>query len=950
MAEQLCSGRCSETGGMCGCCETAASPTPVLIDNRPGLSAVAYRIGTFAAFREAMLRAIAREPAFARLTTRESDDPAITVLELWAAVADVLTFYQERIANESFLRTAVHRDSVLRLVRMLDYQLRPGLAATARLVFTAEQDHTVSIPVGLKVMSTPGQDERPQIFETVETVNADWRLNRLPVLPPPQVVNPLAKDRPAAFLTNDAAGWLAAKTLMPKDKVVLFSGTGGSGGGASFTSVADVMSWGLPPRVTAAPQVWGPPADFAIDFDFWASHTRPFLSLLSGAAEDPNAPEEKEVQEVRVEGDRFLLVWTTPVVKDVWTASTEARAFREKMKVFGYDAPDRFASVTVSGDPATPSWGHVDVEFGLSANPLPLDRSYKELAAGEQLLIYEKGKDPQPVTVTAVSEGEEVLGTLATGSLADHRHRGTVTRVTIDPFVAIDDRRDVTVYWLKGLRIPLWAADFPALIDTGSLYVPAVRLDEAGDVLEIGRTIVGKELKSGFAIRLTDLDEGRQVLLEDHTAQPVAGTLTSRGIETIENQDFLVLEVASLSPIQLEARTAVLLGNVAEATHGETVPGEPLGDGDAASAFQRFALRKKPLTYVPSTQSARGVAELQVMINGEKWEETDSLYAQAPTARVYTARQADDGTTVLQFGDGVTGSRLPTGRGNVIATYRQGVGLEGRVRARQLDILLTRPPGLKSAINPSPAEGGADPETLDGAREAAPTTVKTFGRAVSLLDFESLALESGLVAKARATWVWVGLEKAIHLTVGGQEGGLFSPEALADFHSGLTTQRDPNHPLLLANVCRVAVVLNARIVVDDSHVTETVRKAARAALLDAFTFDNVPFARPVHLSDVYRVLQEVTGVTYVDIDLLHFKGWEGWTPQQLTLRGATSAPVQEHLRFFAARPLPAASATQDPVVAACFGSAPPSVLPAEQAFIQTEAEDVQITAEGGLAG
>ena len=139
MSEQLCSGRCSETGGMCGCCETAASPTPLRIENRPGLSAVAYRVGTFAAFREAMLRAIGREPALSRLTTRLSDDPAITVLELWAAVADVLTFYQERIANESFLRTAVHRDSVLRLVRMLDYHLRPGLAATARLVFTVEK-------------------------------------------------------------------------------------------------------------------------------------------------------------------------------------------------------------------------------------------------------------------------------------------------------------------------------------------------------------------------------------------------------------------------------------------------------------------------------------------------------------------------------------------------------------------------------------------------------------------------------------------------------------------------------------------------------------------------------------------------------------------------------------------------------------------------------------------
>ncbi len=923
--------------GMCGCCETAASPTPVRIENRPGLSAVAYRVGTFASFREAMLRAISREPALARLTTRQSDDPAITLLELWAAVADVLTFYQERIANESFLRTAVHRDSVLRLVRMLDYHLRPGLAATARLAFTTEEGHSVRIPVGLKVMSTPGQDERPQIFETVETVNADWRLNRLAVLPRPVAVNPLAQGRRSAFLTNDAAGWQAAKTLMPKDKVVLFGGTGsgGSGGGSSLDwSFADVLSWGLPPRAFAAPQAWGPPTT---DFGSWAIQAQPVFTVAAATSEDPNAPEEKEVEEVRVDGDRFLLVWNTPIVKDAWTKDTEVRVFRQKMKVFGYDAPPRHPSVVtvtdLSTDPTTqvPSWTSVDVDFRLTENPLPLDRSYKDLTAGDQLLIHETGKEPQVVTVTSVSEGEEVLGFLPSGSLGDHRHRGTVTRATISPFVPID-RRSATVYWLSGPEIPLWTADVPAVISASPLYVPAAKLDDAGTTLEIGRTIVGRELKSGFAIRLTELEEGRQVLLEDHTRQPVAAVLNSATFESIEGQGFLVLDVSSLSPIQIETRTAVLLGNVAGATHGETVRHEPLGDGNAATPFQRFALRKKPLTYVPGGGSARGEAALRVLINGEKWGEVESLFGQPPTARVYTARQADDGTTLLQFGDGATGSRLPTGRGNVIATYRQGAGLEGRVKARQIDILLERPPGLKAVVNPAPAEGGADPENLDRAREAAPTTVKTFGRAISLLDFESLALESGLVAQARATWVWVGLEKAIHLTVAGQEGGIFSPESLQTLHSGLTAQRDPNHPLILANASRVPVVVHARIVVDGRYVRDTVLETARRALLGAFAFRNVTFARPVHLSDVYRVLQDVTGVSYVDIDLFHFKGHESWTAGELTLRGATAAPVQEHLRFFAARPV---------------GS---QVLPAEQAFLQNEAQDVQLTPEGGLEG
>ena len=80
-----------------------------------------------------MLGEIASEPPLGYLTTRESDDYAITLIELFSAMGDVLTFYNERIANDLYLRTARERDSVLRLVRLIGSQLRPGLAATAML-------------------------------------------------------------------------------------------------------------------------------------------------------------------------------------------------------------------------------------------------------------------------------------------------------------------------------------------------------------------------------------------------------------------------------------------------------------------------------------------------------------------------------------------------------------------------------------------------------------------------------------------------------------------------------------------------------------------------------------------------------------------------------------------------------------------------------------------------
>ena len=55
------------------------------------------------------------------------------LVDLFAAISDVLSFYSERYANEMFLRTARDRDSLLRLVRLIGYRLSPGVAATTAL-------------------------------------------------------------------------------------------------------------------------------------------------------------------------------------------------------------------------------------------------------------------------------------------------------------------------------------------------------------------------------------------------------------------------------------------------------------------------------------------------------------------------------------------------------------------------------------------------------------------------------------------------------------------------------------------------------------------------------------------------------------------------------------------------------------------------------------------------
>ena len=91
-------------------------------------------------------------------------------LEMWAYIADVLAFYDERIANESYLRTAARRSSLRRIVELLGYTPRSGIAASATVAALAEGAVAVSLPPGTGFRSSPFAAETPQVFETTASL------------------------------------------------------------------------------------------------------------------------------------------------------------------------------------------------------------------------------------------------------------------------------------------------------------------------------------------------------------------------------------------------------------------------------------------------------------------------------------------------------------------------------------------------------------------------------------------------------------------------------------------------------------------------------------------------------------------------------------------------------------------------------------------------------------
>lgn len=1069
----------------CGCCELPAS-TPIVALNRPGLTAIVFRVGTYSSFRLSMLQRIARMQALSALQTRSDDDYAITLLDMWATVADVLTFYQERIANEGYLRTARLRDSILRMARLLDYQLRPGVAATTLLAFTMDKKASLQIPVGLRVQSVPADDENPQIYETLESILADARLNSRRILPAPEGFNPLAKGSTSGILAPGHEGLAAAPAISPGSRFLLFK--------------SDEL-------------------------------------------------EELVVRELRADGERISLHWSGPINGSSWEFDSQAYPFNRTFRVFGYNAPATYmeAAETApnSGDFI---WTRRTSSYAYpSSNILELDSKHEGIAVGSRLLISQEGSSNQLATILAVSQGQAIF---PDASAMNSPIQDTVTRVTLSfPLsMAITDRRTTVIYEITSPRIQFWGYRYPEKLSGPTIYIPARRIDP--ETVEVGRSIENNAFTPGVQLPLKTIEAGRQVILRDSAGEPTPaevtsvaaiglnvditttpdnlttalelrlnreeaqqltglrsaalpdsialtsperelsvtiGTLLPRTIKlsatpanisaaatqlqasltaslpltpefaqcrvthaentlivltgvpglsitfgptsgdpttagelglvspsafridvllsgnligspVITNplrelsvtfgpigprtvtlssapsnlnsaralqaalskadpspaftgvvvmlvssrllivpgtggssiQDYLAITLQSDLPFQFSASSVVLLGNVALASHGEKVTDEVLGDGDTSVTFQKFELQKNPLTYIPSAGPGGTESSLQVFVNDVLWTEGPTLFGKGPADQVYTTRLADDGTVTVGFGDGRSGARLPSGRGNVVADYREGSGLNGRVAEGSLRTPLDLPVGLKSLTNPSEATGGADPESIDQARENAPTTVRTFGRAVSLRDFEDLVRSSGEVAKALATWVWNREARAVHLTIAAQEGQLFTPSDLARIQASLNTQRDPNHALFLDNYVQVPLVITATVRVEPSHVASKVADAAKAALLSAFSFESLRFGQPLALSEVYAVLQQVEGIDSVDIDLFQFKNQSA---AFLAARGATSDPVQRSLRIFSARP----------------NSIPwPPALPAELAAVETPAEDIQIITSGGL--
>lgn len=869
----------------CGCCEGVKAPTPVLIKNLPGLSVLAYRVGTHAGFKVTMQSALSGQPRLRQLTTRDDDDPAIALCDAWATVLDVLSFYQERIANEGYLRTATERRSILEMARSIGYELRPGVAAGTYQAFTLEtakgSPTTAKIGVGTKAQSVPAQDESPQVFETAEEIEARAEWNQLkPLLKRKEIPGFGSKEIHLKGITTG---------LKPGDGLLMI--------GAERETEHGSERW-----------------DFR---------------RIKGVTIEPDADSTRVTWDKGL-GWQMFSKKVLPAERDFQLFALRQRAF-----LFGHNAPDwrilpdevraRYLNGNEGDSKADKNeeWSNLDIA-SISGTPdseeiktIYLDALYPQIVEGSWLVLV----TPEPKFYVEVYK---VLGAVES-SRKDFTLTSKTTAVTLEGEhlrPKFNDRVRETVVYAQSETIEIAEAPITEPISGSEIVLDSLveGLEEGRKLIITGKRIrarIGqiddatsvKKLKPGDELVVmeppTEVEEnpdektwhlkgnlevdGKNMELEGYVTVPNGRIIFTSAKE----EDETVSELIELSSLEAEddshtklvladslqniydRATVKILANVARATHGGTKK-EVLGSGDGSQTFQKFELKQKPLTHISAPTSTGTKSTLEIRVNDLLWEEVPAFDRVPPDKRAYITRIADDGKVTVQFGDGINGARVPTGVENIVATYRIGTGLEGMVKAGQISTLMTRPLGVREVNNPLPSTGADNPEKLDRARRNAPLTVLTFDRIVSLSDFEDFVSAFTGIGKAQATIVWDGEQRLVHITVAGADGG--PVEATSDLYKnlvdGIDAARHPHHRVKVDSYKRLTFNVKAKVRVDSSYIVEDVLASVKATLIKAFSFEERSFGQAVTASQVQAIIQKVKGVIALDLDHLYLTSQE----------------------------------------------------------------------------
>jgi Baseplate J-like protein len=477
-------------------------------------------------------------PALAALKTRDDDDFTVAFLDATAMVLDILTFYQERLANESYLRTAGQLRSLIELSRLIGYQPSPGVSASAYVAFSLRtapgqapdpSAPAITIPKGTQVQSVPGQGQKPQIFETFADIQAKADWSGLPVQTSQSWVPPGTTK--SLYLSGTST------QLQPGDSLLIlgvrreeWDPSQGSDPSNQWEVVvlnqvrADsirnltYVSWDT--RLIHADSSQIPPAETFPEPPRIPGETSP------AAARAP-VPSTRSIRPIL---RRPAILPVPPILRtDGWIAA-KVFAFRQKASLFGHNAPNPklFVSQPPGSSPTTSLPGLINAQWqwiGFSVpspSQIDLDAAYPKIVVGSWFALTSSG----------TAQLYKVLGAHAV-SISNFGLSGKVTELAADYNDPLPSQFTLpqTEVWAQSdqLQVAPQPLNYPlygALLDLQDLRpdllgIQVVALSGKRQKIAIASKITGLSFVPDDGTTPLALNPGDILTLNDPTSLPV---------------------------------------------------------------------------------------------------------------------------------------------------------------------------------------------------------------------------------------------------------------------------------------------------------------------------------------------------------------------------------------------------------------------------------------------
>lgn len=256
-------------------------------------------------------------------------------------------------------------------------------------------------------------------------------------------------------------------------------------------------------------------------------------------------------------------------------------------------------------------------------------------------------------------------------------------------------------------------------------------------------------------------------------------------------------------------------------------------------------------------------------VDDEVWELVDTFAYSNPSSKHYKVELDGNLVPTIIFGDGRFG-RLPKLYGQVTGYFQVTYGQDGNISEGSFTTVPSIPGADTSNIgvtNYNSAAGGSNYENFAMLKEHVPLSIKTLGVAITKEDFEAAARLVGGVNKAYAEYV---CGKEVRLYITPDNGEIEASQALLDSVAAkLNTLKVITTTISVLSVHKAIIYLDASVYGKKSFQTLDIKNQVVGALQSFYGFENAELGRPVRLSDIYSLLDNLSTVEYLNINKVY---------------------------------------------------------------------------------